>query len=74
MATVLIPDRVPSSLQIPRVKAFGISSFLYTGIKAWNELPNNIQGTESKFQFKKQVKQFLFTSFIQREHSSVLYY
>ena len=32
-----------SSLQIPQINSFGKSSFMYTGIQAWNSLPNDIK-------------------------------
>ena len=62
-----------SSLHVPHVKAFGKSSFMFTGIKAWNELPSHIQCTQSKSQFKHLVKQHLFDCLNHQESDSFTY-
>ena len=43
------------------VKSFGQTLFYYTGILAWNELPQHIQSVLIISQFKCLVKQFLFS-------------
>ena len=49
------------SLHVPYVKSFGQTSFYYTGIHAWNELPFSIQSVQNMRQFKCLLKQFLFS-------------
>ena len=60
------------SLQIPQVKSFGKNTFNYTGILAWNELPNEIKCSTSKFFFKKGIKLFLFDNLNGQEASSYI--
>jgi len=59
------------SLQIPQVKSFG-NTFNYTGILAWNELPNEIKCSMSKFLFKKGVIFYLFDNLDGQEASSYI--
>ena len=47
---------------VPKVNSTTISTFYYSGISAWNNLPGNIQGITNKAQFKSAVRKHLFTS------------
>ena len=62
------------SLCVPYVKSFGQTSFYYTGIHAWNELPFSIQSVQNMRQFKCLVKQFLFSCLNDQEASLFIYY
>ena len=62
------------SLRVPYVKSFGPTSFYYTGIHAWNELPFPIQSVQNMRQFKCLLKQFLFSCLNDQEASSFIYY
>ena len=59
---------------VPYVKSFGQTSFYYTGIHAWNELPFSIQSVQNMRQFKCLLKQFLFGCLNDQEASSFIYY
>ena len=59
---------------IPAVKSHGITSFVYTASKAWNELPNNIQTVHSKSVFKQHVKRFLSLTYECAYNSAYLYF
>ena len=48
------------SCVIPKVNSFGISSFLYTGISHWNNLPLSIKKCSTNRSFKREVKLYLF--------------
>ena len=62
------------SLCVPYVKSFGQTSFYYTGIHAWNELPFSIQSVQNMRQFKCLLKQFLFSCLNDQEASLFIYY
>ena len=62
------------SLRVPYVKSFGQTSFYYTGIHAWNELPFSIQSVQNMRQFKCLLKQFLFSCLNDQEANSFIYY
>ena len=63
----------PMSLVIPAVKSFGHSSFRYTSVTAWNELPSDIRTTSVKSVFKSKVKSFLFNKFYQESQNPFIY-
>lgn len=48
-----------SSLQMPRVKSFGKSGFLYTGIKVLNSLPSELHFICDETNYMKAVNRFL---------------
>ena len=50
------------SCVIPRVKSSGLTSFLYQGVRHWNNLPLEIKQCPSKATFKYQVKCLLYYS------------
>ena len=58
------------SLRVPYVKSYGQTSFYYTGIHAWNELPFSIQSVQNMRQLKCLLKQFLFSCLNDQEASS----
>ena len=62
------------SLHVPYVKSFGETSFYYTGVLAWNELPQHIQSVLDNSQFKYLVKQFLFSYLHDQEASYFNYF
>ena len=45
---------------VPKVNSSGQTTFMYTGIKAWNGLPTDIRGIDKMKQFKITVKKHLF--------------
>jgi len=46
--------------EIPRMKTeFGKSSFYYTGVKAWNKIPNEIKEVDNFNRFDAQIRQFV---------------
>ena len=49
------------SCVVPRIGSFGKSSFMYTGIVLWNDLPLSVKQCISKDVFKKQVKSYLWS-------------
>ena len=55
----------PNLLVIPttRRKTFADRSFSVAGPKLWNELPNHLRSIPSFYDFKKQLKTFLFNKF-----------
>ena len=54
---------------VPRVNSFGITSFMYTGIKIWNNLPISLKKVKSKQLFKQEIKKYLFNkSKVQNEN------
>ena len=62
------------SLHVPYVKSFDQTSFYYTGVIAWNELPQHIQSVLNISQFKCLVKRFLFSYLNDQEVSSFIYF
>lgn len=63
-----------TSLQIPSVNSYGDSSFYYTSVILWNELPSHFKNLRSKPQFKSAVKSFLFDKFCTQEASDFIQY
>ena len=61
------------SLHVPYVKSFGQTSFYYTGVLAWNKLPQHIQSVLNISQCKCLVKRFLFSYLNDQEASSFIY-
>lgn len=49
-----------SSLCIPSVKSAGKTTFTYSAIKLWNELPKDIKVVTKEHKFKAAVKNYLF--------------
>lgn len=62
------------SFQVSAFKSYGKSSFRYTGVLLWNELPEHIQVTVWKPLFKCQLKQFLFRRLVRQELDDFIYY
>ena len=62
------------SFHVPYVKSFGQTSFYYTGVIAWKELPQHIQSVLNINQFKCLVKRFLFSYLNDQEASSFIYF
>ena len=62
------------SLVVPRVGGPGSRTFIVTATKLWNELPHNIQDSESLPIFKSNVKKFLLHTMIEEEQSNFIYY
>ena len=48
--------RETGSFSIPKVKGFGMRSFVYNGCVLWNGLPSNIRNLQRHQQFKIAVK------------------
>lgn len=51
------------AVMVPHVKHSGAASFVYTASTLWNSLPPNLQSTQSKYNFKKGVKDWLFSNY-----------
>ena len=49
-----------NSCSVPRVNSVAQSSFFYTGIALWNELPPSVRLTNSKVVYKSKVRNHLF--------------
>ena len=63
-----------SSLCVPTVKSAGKSTFMYTAINHWNELPKNIKAVTKERRFKGAVKSYLFDQIEQSDKSDFLYF
>lgn len=59
---------------LPRVDWRGMPTFMFTGIKLWNNLPKDIQSISSRTVFKKQVKKHLANNIQARENSEYVLY
>ena len=59
----------PTKLIVPKtnLKTFGQKSFVFSGPKVWNDLPQYIRESISYTSFKKNLKTFYFTRFIHSE-------
>ena len=56
------------SFIVPNVTTnYGKSTFVSTGIKAWNSLPSALHNITEKMFFKKSVKEYLFTEILSNE-------
>ena len=63
-----------SSLCIPSVKTAGKTTFTYSAIKLWNELPKEIKFVTKEHKFKGAVKTYLFYKMQQSGKSDFLYF
>ena len=61
------------SYVIPRVKTQGSFSFMFTGAKLWNNLPDSIRAITSKDNFKKKCKSYVFKQMKTKESSIYIY-
>lgn len=50
--------RESGCFSLPKVKGFGMKSFVYSGCALWNELPNSIKNTQELHKFKVAVKTY----------------
>ena len=62
------------SLHVPYVKCVGQTSFYYTRVIPWNELPQHMQTVLNISQFKCLVKWFLFSYLNDQEANSFLHF
>lgn len=58
------------SYMLPTVKSQGKCSFIYNGIKYWNNLQRQIKMIENKQRFKRECKKFLLDEMRKEEMSS----
>ena len=63
-----------SSLCIPSVKTAGKTTFTYSAINLWNELPKEIKFVTKEHKFKGAVKSYLFDKMQQSDKSDFLYF
>ena len=67
-----VTRRSEHNVVIPRVK--NVSSFRFTASKLWNNLPSDLQLTQSKYQFKRGVKKWLVDQYQTMYFSEFVYY
>ena len=60
------------SFVLPHVNSQGKLSFIYNGIKQWNDLPKNIKAIENKTSFKRKCKQHLLTKMLEEERQNFI--
>ena len=58
---------------IPQVKTQGSLSFMYNGAKLWNSLPDDIKNVNTKENFKKKCKAYLFEDMEKVESDQFVY-
>ena len=62
------------TFNIPRVKTCQSTTFYYSAIKDWNELPLSIKETKSKEVFKTNVKKFMLQKGLSRQDCEFYFY
>ena len=63
-----------SSFNAIRLSSFGVNSFSHTGVKLWNDLPIQVKLSQSKYNFKKGVKEHFLSRLRQDTENSFYYY
>ena len=63
-----------SSLCVPTVKSAGKSTFMYTVINHWNDLPKDIKAVTKERRFKGAAKSYLFDKMEQSDKADFLYF
>ena len=46
------------SFELPQVKTQGKLSFVFSGIRSWNSLPDSLKSIDSRDSFKRECKKF----------------
>ena len=59
---------------LPSVKTQGKKSFVFNGVRLWNDLSVEIRKVETKIEFKVKVKEAMFRKMKQEEESDFVYY
>ena len=62
------------NFNIPRVKTCQSTTFYYSAIKDWNELPLSIKEAKSKDVFKTNVKKFMLQKGLSRQDCEFYFY